>query len=134
MRPGSVAGVVGSLLVVATAVLYLVVIGLQGNVDTRRVASVLIMLAACALLAMYASWASSARVRSVVFAIAAGALFGLGWLGIFSIGLLLIAAGVLLLVAASRALAADRSGSVGIAVLCGAAALAGAPVFVLWVG
>ena len=134
MRPGSIAGVAGSLLVAATAALYLVVIGSQGNVNTRRVASVAVMLAACALLAMYASWAPSPRVRSVAFAVAAGALLGLGWLGIFSIGLLLIAAAVLLLIAASRAFAEDGSGSVVIAVLCGAIALAGPTGFVLWVG
>ena len=132
MRPGSIAGAVGSLLVAATAVLYLVVIGSQGNVDTRRVASVAIMLAVCALLGMYGAWAPSPKVRSVVFAIAAGALLGLGWLGIFSIGLFLVAAGVLLLFAASKALAENGSDSVVIAVLCGAIALAGAPVFVLW--
>ena len=132
MRPGSIPGVVGSLLVSATILLYLIVIGLQGNVDTRRVALWAITLATCAMLATYASWSSSPRVRSIGFAIAAGALIGLGWLGIFSIGLLLIAAGVLLLVATAKALAEDGSGSVGVALLWGAVAMVGAPVLVLW--
>lgn len=63
----------------------------------------------------------------------AGALFGLGFLGIFSIGLLLVAAGVLLSVATVKAAAEDRSSSMLPPFLLGAIALAGAPTLVLWI-
>jgi len=111
MRPASIPGATGSLLVSATTVLYLVVINSQGNVDTRRVTVWVITLATCAALGTVASWSRQPKVRSIILATTGGALVGLGWLGIFSIGLLLVASGVLFVIAAVKAAAEDRSGS-----------------------
>jgi hypothetical protein len=90
-----------------TTVLYLVIIDSQGNVDTRRVAVWAVTLGTCASLGTVGSWSRQPRVRSIILATTAGALLGLGFLGIFSIGLLLIAAGVLLMVATVKAVAED---------------------------
>ena len=48
MRPASISGATGSLLVSVTTVLYLVIINSQGNVDTRRVAVWAVTLGTCA--------------------------------------------------------------------------------------
>jgi hypothetical protein len=131
MRPASISGAAGSLLVSVTTVLYLVIINSQGNVDTRRVTIWVVTLATCASLGTVASWSRQPRVRSLILATTGGALIGLGFLGIFSIGLLLIAAGVLLMVATVKAVAEDRSGSMLLAFLLGAIAFGGAPVLLL---
>jgi hypothetical protein len=131
MRPASISGVTGSSLVLLTTVLYLVVIDSQGNVDTRRVTVWVVALVTCASLGTVASWSRPPRARSMILAATAGALLGLGFLGIFSIGLLLVAAGVLLSVAAMNAVAEDRSGSLLVPSVLGAVAFAGAPALVL---
>jgi hypothetical protein len=69
----------------------------------------------------------------MILAVTAGALLGLGFLGIFSIGLLLVAAGVLLSVAAMNAVAEDRSGSLLLPSVLGAIAFAGVPTLLLWI-
>src|SRR5665213_1945235 len=111
MRPASISGATGSLLVSLTTVLYVVVIDAQGNVDTRRSTAWVVALLTCALLGTVASWFRQPRARSMILAGTAGALLGLGFLGLFSIGLLLVASGVLLAVASVKAVAEDRSGS-----------------------
>jgi hypothetical protein len=69
----------------------------------------------------------------MILAVTAGALLGLGFLGIFSIGLLLVAAGVLLSVAAMNAVAEDRSGSLLLPSVLGAIAFTGVPTLLLWI-
>jgi hypothetical protein len=133
MRPASISGATGGLLVLATTLLYLVIIDLQGNVDTRRVTVWVATLVICASFATVASWSRRPRVRSLTLATTAGTLFGLGFLGIFSIGLLLVAAGVLLSVATVKAAAEDCSSSMLLPFLLGAIALAGAPTLMLWI-
>ena len=133
MRPASISGATGGLLVLATTLLYLVIINSQGNVDTRRVTVWVVTLVACASLATVASWSRRPRARSLILATTAGALFGLGFLGIFSIGLLLVAAGVLLSAATVKAAAEDRSSARRPPFLLGAIALAGAPTLMLWI-
>jgi hypothetical protein len=133
MRPASISGATGSLLVSVTTVLYLVIINSQGNVDTRRVAVWAVTLGTCASLGTVGSWSRQPRVRSIILATTAGALLGLGFLGIFSIGLLLVAAGVLLMVATVKAVAEDRSGSMLLPFLLGATALVGSPILLLWI-
>jgi hypothetical protein len=133
MRPASISGATGSLLVLATTLLYLVIINSQGNADTRRVTAWVITLTTCASLATVASWSRQPRVRSLTLATIAGALLGLGFIGVFSIGLLLVAAGVLLSIATVKAAAEDRSGSMFLPSLLGAIALAGAPTLMFWI-
>ncbi len=133
MRPASISGATGSLLVLVTTLLYLVIINSQGNVDTRRVTVWVVGLATCALLATGASWSRQPRVRSLILAATAGALLGLGFLGLFSIGLLLVAAGVLLSVGTVKAAAEDSSTSMLLPFLLGAIALAGVPTLMLWI-
>jgi magnesium-transporting ATPase (P-type) len=133
MRPASISGATGSSLVLLTTVLYLVVIDSQGNADTRRVTAWVVTLVTCASLGTLASWSCQPRVRSIILAVTAGALLGLGLLGIFSIGLLLVAAGVLLSVAAMNAVAEDRSGSLLLPSVLGAIAFAGVPTLLLWI-
>jgi hypothetical protein len=133
MRLASISGATGSPLVSLTTVLYLAIINSQGNVDRRRVTVWVVTLAACALLGTVASWSRQPRVRSIILATTAGALLGLGFLGIFSIGLLLVAAGVLLMVATLKAAAEDRSGSMVLPCLLGGVAFAGAPTLLLWI-
>lgn len=133
MRPASISGATGSLLVSLTTVLYLVVINEQGNGYTRRVTVFVVTLVACASLGTVASWSRQPRVRSIILATTAGALLGLGFLGIFSIGLFLVAAGVLLTVATVKAVAEDRSGSMLLPFLLGSTALVGAPTLLLWI-
>ena len=133
MRPASISGVTGSLLVSLTTVLYLVIINEQGNGDTWRVTVFVVTLVTCASLGAVASWSRHPRVRSIILATTAGALLGFGFLGIFSIGLLLLAAGVLLTVATVKAVAEDRSGSMLLPFLLGATAFVGAPTLLLWI-
>jgi magnesium-transporting ATPase (P-type) len=133
MRPASISGATGSLLVLLTTLLYLVIINSQGNVDTRRVTVWVVTLALCASLGTAASWSRQPRARSIILATTAGALLGLGFLGIFSIGLLLVAAGVLLSVATVKTVTEDRSGSMLLPFLLGAIAFAGAPMLLLWI-
>ena len=116
----------------ATTLLYLVVINSQGNVDTRRVTVWVVALVTCASLGTVASWSRQPSVRSMILAGTAGALIGLGFLGIFSIGLLLVAAGVLLTVATVKAVA-EGSGSMFLPFLLGSTAFVGAPTLLLWI-
>jgi riboflavin transporter FmnP len=133
MRPASILGATGSLLVALTTLLYLVIINRQGNADTGRVSGFVVTLVTCALLGTLASWSRQPRVRSMILGLIAGALLGLGFLGIFSIGLPLLAAGVLLTVATVNAVAEDRSGSMLFPFLLGATSLVGAPTLLLWI-
>jgi hypothetical protein len=117
----------------ATAVLYLVLIDSQGSTDARRVSVWGIALATCAAVGAVASWSRQPGVRSISLAVTGGALLGLGWLGIFSIGLLLIASGVLFVVGARTAAAEDPAHSGALAFALGAIALAAAPILLLWI-
>jgi hypothetical protein len=108
MRVGSVAGLAGSAVAAATAVLYLVVIRSQGGDGVTSVAPWTLTFAASAILGVVAVYVQSPRGRSLLFAALAGTLLGVGFLAIFSIGTLLIIAGVLFAIAASGAAPGDR--------------------------
>jgi hypothetical protein len=58
---------------------------------------------------------------------------GLGWLGIFSIGLLLVASGALFVIGARTAAAEDHARSGALAFALGATAFVGVPVLLLWI-
>lgn len=70
---------------------------------------------------------------SCSFAAAAGAMLGVGWLAMFSIGALLLAAGVSFGLAASK-VADDATGrSAALPLVVGAASLVTAPALLLWI-
>ena len=133
MRAGSVPGAIGSLLVLTTTVLYLAIIGSQGDTGSRRTVGVVVALLISAALGATACWSWPAKSRSAIFAVAAGSLLGLGWLAIFSIGLLLFASGVLFAFAALRVLAEAQATSVGLPLIAGAMSLVAAPALLLWI-
>jgi hypothetical protein len=115
-----------------TTVFYLVLIDSQGS-DDSRVLVWAIALASCASLGAVASWSRAPEVRSVILAATGGALLGLGWLGIFSIGLLLVASGALFVIGARTAAEEDHARSGALAFALGAMAFVGAPVLLLWI-
>jgi hypothetical protein len=133
LRPASIPGATGSLLVSVTTVFYLVLIDSQGSSDGSRVLVWAIALASCASLGAVASWSRAPEVRSIILAATGGALLGLGWLGIFSIGLLLVASGALFVIGARTAAAEDHARSGALAFALGAIAFVGVPVLLLWI-
>jgi hypothetical protein len=133
MRAGSVPGAIGILLVLTTTVLYLAIIDSQGDTGSRRTIGVVIALLLSAALGVVASWSLPAKSRSAIFAVAAGSLLGLGWLAIFSIGLLLLASGALFAFAALKVLAEAQAASVAPPLIAGAMSLVAAPALLLWI-
>jgi hypothetical protein len=133
MRPASIPGATGSLVVSATAVLYVMLIDAQGSTDPRRVSVWGIALTTCAAVGAVGSWSRQPKVRSISLAVTGGALLGFGWLGIFSIGMLLIVSGALLVVGARTAAAEDPAQSGALAFALGVVALAAAPILLLWI-
>jgi hypothetical protein len=112
--PGSRVGLAGAAIAIATDLLYLSIIVSQDPVDWARVS----FYAGAILLAGSASVvASVARVgfaiRLVLYASAVGALLSLGILGLLSIGLPLLVAGVLVILAWRRAWGIAPAGSRG---------------------
>lgn len=120
MRAGSVPGAIGSLLVLTTSVLYFAIINSQGDTGSRRTIGVVVALLISAALGVVASCSLPAKSRSAIFAVAAGSLLGLGWLAIFSIGLLLLASGALFAFAALKVLAEAQATSVALPLTAGA--------------
>lgn|GEM_PF-5558927 len=102
MRIVSRAGIGGSVVAAGTTVFYLVIISSQGD-ERVAVAPWAMTLGSCAILGAVASYVESPRSRSLLFAANAGTMLGVGFLAIFSIGMLLILAGVLFALAASSA-------------------------------
>jgi hypothetical protein len=133
MRPASIPGATASLLVWATTLLYVVLVDSQGSADSQRVTAWGISLATCGAVASTASWSRRPEVRSIMLAMTGGALLGLGGLGIFSIGLLLIVSGTLLIVGARAAVVESPSRFSPVAFALGATALIAVPVLVLWI-
>ena len=122
MRIVSKAGVCGSAVAGGTAVLYLSIIRSQGDQSTAGVAPWAVTFLVCALLGAKASYVESPRSRSVIFAATAGTMLGIGFLAIFSIGTLLLLAGVLFALAAAGAATSGGPRSAAIACAVGAAA------------
>jgi hypothetical protein len=112
-RPGTWLALSAAVVAVATDVLYLAIIRAQGPgepgdwVTVTVVASVILALAACAGVAAVAA-GPAPSTRRVLLLIATAGLFVMGVLGIFSIGLPLLGAGVLCLIAWTRATAETR--------------------------
>jgi hypothetical protein len=108
VRIVSIAGIGGSAVAAGTTVLYLAIIRSQGDQTVAAVTPWAVTLLICAVLGVVASYVESPRLRSLLFAATAGTMLGVGFLAIFSIGTLLILAGVLFAVAASRAAPSER--------------------------
>lgn len=90
-----------SVVTVVTAIGYTRLLGQQGDwpgIDARQ-ALVLALLAAFAILSAIGTFARSVAVRAAISAACAGGLLPLGFLGLWSIGLLLMVAGALAFIA-----------------------------------
>jgi hypothetical protein len=110
----NLAGAIAAVLAGAVTLGYVGIILVQGEEDVGRVVLVASTIAGAAI----ASWAGSVvdntRARSFLLGAAGGALLGLGYLALFSIGIFLVLAG---LVAAIGAFPEGvRSGQIGWAV------------------
>jgi len=103
VRIVSIAGIGGSAVAGGTTLLYVAIIRSQGDQSAANVTPWVVTFLICAMLGLVASYLESPRSRSRLFAASAGTMFGVGFLAIFSIGTLLIVAGVLFALAASRA-------------------------------
>jgi hypothetical protein len=108
VRIFSFAGIGGSAVAGGTTVLYLAIIRSQGDQTVAAVAPWAVTFLICAVVGVVASYLESPRARSLLFAAIAGTMLGLGFLAVFSIGMLLILAGVLFALAASRAATSRR--------------------------
>jgi D-alanyl-lipoteichoic acid acyltransferase DltB (MBOAT superfamily) len=101
-RRGMWLAVAAVAIVVCMFVLYLVLIAGQGDLGVGRVWFVALMLTAAAACCLVAAVVRDDRIRPVAAWTGAGGLLSLGVLGIFSIGLPLLVAGILMVVAALR--------------------------------
>lgn len=108
MRIVSIAGIGGSAVAGGTTLLYIAIIRSQGDQSAASVTPWAVTFLICAILGLVASYLESPRSRSLLFAVTAGTMLGVGFLAIFSIGTLLILAGVLFALAASRAATSGR--------------------------
>jgi fucose 4-O-acetylase-like acetyltransferase len=109
-RPGARLALAAAVIAVGTDVLYLLIIrsqdpGEPGDLTVPIVAAVILGLAVCAGVAAIAS---APATRKILLSIAAAGLFVMGVLGLFSIGLPLLVAGILALVASTRVASATR--------------------------
>ena len=108
VRIVSIAGIGGSAVAGGTAVLYLALIRSQGHQSVATITPWAVTFLICTIIGVVASYLESPRSRSLLFATIAGTMLGVGFLAIFSIGMLLILAGVLFAHAASRPVTSGR--------------------------
>jgi D-alanyl-lipoteichoic acid acyltransferase DltB (MBOAT superfamily) len=102
VRRGVWPAAAAAVLVACVFVLYLVIITGQGEADVARVAFVGLMLTAAVVGCLIAAVMRDDRIRQLAAWAGVGGLMSLGVLGIFSIGLPLLVAGILMLAAAVR--------------------------------
>jgi hypothetical protein len=100
--PGSVPATVAAVLTFATAALYLAIIISQGDVDTGVTIGVTAYLVGLGMAALVGAVRPRAD-RVIPLGIASGGLVGAAVVSLFSIGLLLLVAGIFALVAWTRA-------------------------------
>ncbi len=134
MRIVSIAGIGGSAVAGGTTVLYLAIIRSQGDQTNASVTKWAVTFLICAIVGVVASYVESPRSRSLLFAAIAGTMLGLGFLAIFSIGMLLILAGVLFALAASRAVPSGRAREAVLPWIVGTAACIVVPAALLTIG
>jgi hypothetical protein len=131
VRIVSITGVGGSAVAGGTTLLYLAIIRSQGDQSVASVTPWAVTFLICAILGVVASYLESPRSRSLLFAASAGTMLGVGFLAIFSIGILLILAGVLFAIAASRAATSGRARDAGLVWVVGVAACIVVPAALL---
>lgn len=134
MRIVSVTGIGGSAVAGGTTLLYLAIIRSQGDQSVASVTPWAVTFLLCAIVGVVASYVESPRSRSLLFAAVAGTMLGVGFLAIFSIGMLLILAGVLFALAASRAVTSGRVRDALMPWVVGAAACIVVPAALLIAG
>lgn len=100
------AGWIAAAIAGATAIVYIVVIVGQGEAEVGRVILVLAMILTGAVAAAVGGSAADPSVERLLLGGASGLLLSLGFLGLFSIGLLLLIAGIVSTIAWVRAMAA----------------------------
>jgi hypothetical protein len=117
-------GLVAAGLTVGTGVLLVVLLSSEPGPDlTSRTVLVGAVLAAAAAAAVFGSFARVGRVAAGCLGLAAGILLVTGYLALFSIGLLLVAASVLAAIGAvGEARTTGTWGAAGLAFLAGALA------------
>jgi hypothetical protein len=111
--------------------LYIAIIRSQADQSAAHVTPWAVTFLVCAILGLVASYLESPRSRALLFAATAGTMFGVGILAIFSIGTLLILAGVLFALAASRAATSGRVRDGVMAWVVGTAACIAVPAALL---
>jgi hypothetical protein len=128
--PGSAPATIAAAIAIATCALYVAIIVSQGEVEVIRlvvVAAYVAGLGVCALVG-----ASRTRPdRVILLGVATGGLIGLAILSLFSIGLLLLVAGVFALVAWMRAGVGASGRDQLLAGIGGAVAAVGFPLLLL---
>ena len=133
MRTVSVAGIGGSAVSGGTTLLYLGIIRSQGDQSVASVTPWALTFLSCAFVGVVASFVESPHWRLLLFPATAGTMLGVGFLAVFSIGSLLIVAGVLFAIAASRAATTGGVRSAVMAWAVGIAACIVIPVALLTV-
>jgi hypothetical protein len=108
------AGAIAAVLAGAVTLAYVGVILVQGEEDVGQVVLAASTIAGAAIAAWAGSVVDNPRARSSLLGTATGALLGLGYLALFSIGIFLVAAGLVAAIAAVPDSA--RSGQIGWAV------------------
>jgi hypothetical protein len=103
MRLISAAGACGGVLTLAVNVLYVTILASQGEGSLAQAALWVVVFAAVGLLGLAASFTARPRLRLQIFALCAFVMLVVGLLAIFSIGILLLVAGVLFSSAAVHA-------------------------------
>jgi hypothetical protein len=103
-RPISSPSLIAALIAFADDALYILLIRSQGNAQDARVMFVAVFIASEAVVALGAALVDTPAVRTVLLGAASGGLLALGLLGLFSIGLPLVVAGLLTTVAWTRSI------------------------------
>ena len=104
-------GAIAAILAGAVTLGYVGIILVQGEEDVGRVVLVASTIAGAAIAAWTGSVVDNTRARSSLLGAAAGALLGLGYLALFSIGIFLVLAGLVAAIGAFRE--GVRSGQIG---------------------
>lgn len=103
MRPVSIAGMCGSVLALGVMALYTAIILSEGNDPIEQWGPWAAGFFAIGLVGVLASFVANRRRRHVAFSICAFASLAVGAVSIFSVGALLVVAGLLFAAAASSA-------------------------------
>jgi hypothetical protein len=109
--PVNRAGAIAAVLAGAVTLGYVGIILVQGEEDVGQVVLAASTIAGAAIAAWAGSVVDNPRARSSLLGAAAGALLGLGYLALFSIGIFLLVAGVVAAIAAFPG--SVRSGQIG---------------------